>query len=282
MFFIDKHLRKYDERDPRILHQHPFHELFYCIQGQGVELREAGERLFGERQLFFYPEGLAHNTCGAEGERYVCYVMSFDEDLFYDLRPEAETWYALKRLIKHVARQEDARFALRPEALPGVAEILDRLFQMQREGKGAKSWKRLLVEQLLLSLDEGLRKQPEQRRSAAELIDEVCDYVRVNHQNELSVDDVLRFCPLSRSHFFAVFKAEVGMTFNEYVTSQRLQHACRLLASTNITITDIAYDSGFNSYSHFCATFRKKLGLTPTAFRNGNRDYSDCASDFRF
>jgi AraC family cel operon transcriptional repressor len=57
------------------------------------------------------------------------------------------------------------------------------------------------------------------------------------------------------------------MTYQEYVTRVRLEHACKLLASTRRPVTDIAFDSGFQSVSQFHRSFRAIYGEKPLEYR---------------
>jgi AraC-like DNA-binding protein len=74
---------------------------------------------------------------------------------------------------------------------------------------------------------------------------------------------------LSPAHFTVAFKRQVGQTPLEYVTSQRIDEAARLLRDRRRdTITAIALDLGFSSSQYFSLVFRKIKGCTPRSWRN--------------
>jgi AraC family transcriptional regulator len=54
-----------------------------------------------------------------------------------------------------------------------------------------------------------------------------------------------------------------------YITRQRIERAKRLLAETELPISEIALRTGFSSQSHFTTSFRRLAGVTPSSFRRG-------------
>jgi AraC-like DNA-binding protein len=72
---------------------------------------------------------------------------------------------------------------------------------------------------------------------------------------------------LSRRQFFRAFKQSTGKTPHSYLLDHRLERAADFLRTTNRSATDIAFESGFGSSSHFTATFKKAFGVSPLEFR---------------
>ncbi len=65
----------------------------------------------------------------------------------------------------------------------------------------------------------------------------------------------------------SLFKKTFGTTFVDYIAYHRVSHAQRLLATTQDSVVDVAFASGFNSISRFNDTFRRDCGCTPTEYR---------------
>ena len=72
---------------------------------------------------------------------------------------------------------------------------------------------------------------------------------------------------MTESAFNRFFKLRTGMTFVDSLTEIRLGHASRLLIETTQSISEIAYDCGFNNISNFNRIFKKKKGCTPKELR---------------
>jgi AraC-like DNA-binding protein len=71
----------------------------------------------------------------------------------------------------------------------------------------------------------------------------------------------------SREHFIRAFRAAYGETPGRYRTRRRVERACELLRSANLTVTEICYLVGFTSLGTFSARFAELTGMSPTAYR---------------
>lgn len=93
------------------------------------------------------------------------------------------------------------------------------------------------------------------------------NYIRKNAFSALNVDMVLDHVPVSRRTLENLFRREMQTTPLAYINRQRVQHACHLLQSGNLTIQQIAMRSGYADARNFATAFRKQMRLTPTQYR---------------
>ena len=85
---------------------------------------------------------------------------------------------------------------------------------------------------------------------------------------ELTVEQLATDMAMSRTSFFNKFKSLTGMTPADYMLTRRLKQAAEmLLHQTGKSINDIAYECGFATPRYFSQAFKKKYGVTPTAYR---------------
>lgn len=102
-------------------------------------------------------------------------------------------------------------------------------------------------------------------RKARAFIDEkYCD-------SNLTLHDVAAHVALSNNHFCTVFSQEMGVTFTEYLTGVRIQHARELLADTAMRTADVAYAVGYNDPHYFSYLFKKNTGLSPRDYRKDEK-----------
>ena len=94
------------------------------------------------------------------------------------------------------------------------------------------------------------------------------DYMQTNFGAQLSIDNLVNHVGYSRSRFFELFKSNTGMTPNDYLQRLRLEAARSLLAETSRSVTDIAFEVGFNSSQYFSTVFLQYTGLPPSGFRS--------------
>lgn len=83
----------------------------------------------------------------------------------------------------------------------------------------------------------------------------------------VTIEEAAARCHLSTSYFSRAFARAFGVGFAEYARQYRLRAAARSLMTEAARVSDIAYRSGFQTPSHFTAAFRKRFGVSPSAFR---------------
>lgn len=108
---------------------------------------------------------------------------------------------------------------------------------------------------------------PEPDVSDQAWIASVCHFIEQHFRQNLTLPQLCQLCGMSVSAFTAKFKEATGRTTMDYKHEVQIRHACRLLASTDRKIADIALDSGFNDISFFNKIFRKHCGMSPKEYR---------------
>lgn len=92
-------------------------------------------------------------------------------------------------------------------------------------------------------------------------------YVDSHYANEITLEQAAALVGFSKFHFSRLFKEFTNCTFYDYLSQTRIQAAKRLL-STGTSITDIAFQTGFNSLTSFCRCFKKYTDLSPSEYRD--------------
>jgi AraC-like DNA-binding protein len=100
-----------------------------------------------------------------------------------------------------------------------------------------------------------------------QLMQEIATYIYNNFDKKITLDDIARRFSISRSYLSKKFKMTTGFGFKEYLVNVRVQNACRLLLETNESITDIAFECGFNDSNYFGDAFRRIKGVSPNKYR---------------
>ena len=84
-----------------------------------------------------------------------------------------------------------------------------------------------------------------------------------------TVSDVVDYIGFTRSYFTTIFHKYTGLSPREYILQCRFRNGCRLLTETDLTVQQIAEQVGYEDYMAFSKAFRKKYGMSPTAYRRG-------------
>lgn len=100
----------------------------------------------------------------------------------------------------------------------------------------------------------------------------VVDFMNANFHRKLSLDELARSVEISRSHLYRLFKTEFAMSPGQYLQSIRMQAACRLLATTLMSVKQVLLEVGYKDKSLFARHFKKAHSLTPSEYRAKHLD----------
>lgn len=92
-------------------------------------------------------------------------------------------------------------------------------------------------------------------------------FIREHHTEDLSLGQVAAAVHTSIFYFCKLFRKVTGTTFTEFVSRTRIEKAKNLLLNPNLRISEIAYEVGFQSLTHFNRVFKKVVGESPTEYR---------------
>ena len=245
-----------------IAHQHREIELIYVREGRLDFFVNAVKYSLARGDLLIIPPYAIHrvpaNSEGKTGHDCIC----FSATLLCDeaLRIKLEGTPSLS--ARHVHAKED------PQGV--YAAYMKYAFRACREGK--EGWELVAVGNLSLLFAalkaEGTFFGEGGAFADAAFAHDVIAYVDGHFSEPLSSKDVADFFHVSQSHFCRVFKEGFGTTFEKYLLAYRLERARVLLYHGELSVTEIAYKTGFHSGSYFGKTFRERYGESPLGYRN--------------
>jgi len=98
-------------------------------------------------------------------------------------------------------------------------------------------------------------------------IQTIYEYLMENYREDIDLQKLASLVSLAPGSLCRFFKMQVGKTIFEYLNIIKVEFACKLLMNKELSITDVAFDSGFNNLSHFNKQFRQITGITPLKYR---------------
>ena len=102
-------------------------------------------------------------------------------------------------------------------------------------------------------------------------VEQIACFIAQHYTEPLTVQQIGDFAKLHPNYAMNLFQKTFGTTLINYLTQHRVSHAQRLLATTDSTIADVAFSSGFNSISRFNDAFRRACGCPPREYRRSHR-----------
>lgn len=106
-----------------------------------------------------------------------------------------------------------------------------------------------------------------QRDIENERINSVFDFVMNHFKEEITLKVIAEVANLTPNAFCKFFKVRTRKTFFEFLNEVRIGNACKLLQTEHFSISEIAYESGFNNLSNFNRQFQKRMKMTPKQYQ---------------
>ncbi len=250
------------------VHSHTNFELNFMISGSGKRIVGNNISSFEKGDLVLMAPNIPHcweilkteNNAVAE-----CIVIHFYENLissdFFN-KPELES-------IDQLLKQASAGIFFYGDVVEQIQPVLARLIEL----KGLRSYIDLLnIFDLLINAThrEILSKTPfaggkfEKNFSQ---IQKVYEYVFQNIQTGVRLSDAAELVNMAPGSFCRYFKKKTNTTFMNYVMNVRVGYAAKIIAETDIAITEAGYESGFNNTANFNYYFKKLMNKTPSEYR---------------
>ena len=148
-------------------------------------------------------------------------------------------------------RMKDAYFATRvmPQRQQGAAVALLKIFAQHLS---------MITNQVVV----------QQQNAEPPMIAKAKAYIQEHQTENIGLEQVAKVVNTNKFHFCKLFKKGTGINFTDYVSRIRIERAKNLLLNPNLRISEIAFEVGFRSLTHFNRVFAKLLGQSPTGYRS--------------
>ncbi|MDQ6419066.1 AraC family transcriptional regulator [Paenibacillus sp. LHD-117] len=256
-------------------HRHDFLEFSYVVEGTGSEtINEALHPMKPGTFTFVLPYQV-HQIYTDPGSKLVLYNCMFGMDLLM----EASLQERMLGLI-------DAGGA--PSFIQLAGEEHERMLQllhdMYGEYRGGEPWRhtmlQLRLKEILVRFDRHRRTQEQTARNGRETVQPhrsslgkhssvwpIIHYIHQHYQDDLTLSELAERFSLSVSRISEVIKETTGQNFLHFLHDLRIRHACSLLVSTEMSVSEIALEVGYGSYNTFSRVFRESKGIVPKEYR---------------
>ncbi len=118
-----------------------------------------------------------------------------------------------------------------------------------------------------LSQDTGISLKDDSTSSSEQVFSSVQEYLQFNYFKPIQINDICKNINISRSYLFRIFKKYADTSVEEYLLKLRIQHAKKLLATTDFPTTSIANLVGYTNLSSFYRMFKRIEHVTPSEWR---------------
>ncbi|MBR5143852.1 MAG: AraC family transcriptional regulator [Clostridia bacterium] len=246
--------RHYSNSTP---HYHPHYEIYFMKEGSCRYFID--DRTFDVEagDVLIIPKGAIHNTTYTSSQPHSRLLVNFTDD------------YIPEDVLQVL---DETRFLYRSRE---IARNIEEIFlKIEYEYANTDQYSKSLLRCYTAAMFYLIIRFPgdlEDATTGNDLIDSIVKYIKQNYMNDIKLSSVAKMKCVSAEHLSRTFKSCTGFGFNEYVTLLRLRKAEEMIHNEpHKTISDIAYECGFNDGNYFSYKFKKMYGISPIKLRNNS------------
>lgn len=254
-------------------HRHDYLEFSYVVNGRGAESINDVKHTMTPGTFTFVLPYQVHEIFTDPGEHLILFNCSFSMDLLMEpgndqglsglfndtntlpgyVQLSGQDQQQMSALIEDMYKEYNANERYRQTLLKArLKEILVRFDRYRWKHAGQ-------AETMDISPLSGAKTSPS--------VWPIIHYIHRNYQEDLALSDLATRFTMSVSRISEVIKQTTGQTFVHFLHDLRLRHACSLLVSTDMSVTEIALEVGYGSYKTFSRIFRESKGIVPKDYR---------------
>lgn len=242
------------------LHWHKAYEILFFLDGK-CEITTSKKRIYEKDDIVLINPYTPHSVHSASGA--VILALQINENTFgkstpFDIDSKKNPSVDYSEIKSIMARM----IKLHTEHAPGHEILMESLLM-------------LLKYELMTRhrMDSDGTEEFEQYKKHISKISKVLEYVNENFRSDISLTDTANKFFFAPAYLSRVFEKTMGITFKKYLDGLRFTEAMSLLVSTDKSIDEIAFASGFPNTRAFVAMHKASYGCLPSEYRKGSVEY---------
>lgn len=256
------HQTPYSPRYHMPLHWHTHYELVQILSGTLHLTLDNDTRIYSQGDVIFITDGTLHG-----GTPYDCIY----ESIVFDMQILLKDNHACTKTIQDIMKHKLTIHTLLSEKSPDILPVVQSLsYALSTKRTGYEFMTQGYLYQLFgIILQEHLYEENSYSSIAAERLHSIKDvlaYISENYYNNISLDNLAKIAGMNPKYFCRYFRNMTERTPIDYLNYYRVECACEMLSTKDISIKEVAISCGFNDESYFIKTFHKYKGITPKQF----------------
>lgn len=254
----------------KVFHAHEHYEIMYIAKNERIFFLSGKNYHIDDQCLVFVPPGVSHRGESGKKLPQVRIIINFTPDYIHKIASVLETD------ILSCFHQESPVLIFSNEQIESITEILNK---MQEEYNKIDSEDKsttflLYLCQILTLARQGSAKSGISALESDKMLS-IIQYINHYYYLPITLDYLAQTFFLSKYDISRKFPHYANTTMVKYLNQIRLNHAKKLLETTNYSITDISAQCGFNSSAHLGKVFKAEFGHSPLECRKKIRGASD-------
>lgn len=237
------------------IHRHDYFEIIYYSGSKGKCLLNGEEYDIGDSSVFFLTPEDFHKIETEKIKSAYSINLSFSKSM----------------IDSHIGDSFSlsAKVVFNPNSfITLLIEKLDAIFENEDEFSKNEAYHLLNV--LLIEIIKTGQTAGKEAKYMHPVIGRAMMYVLSYPEKSFTLADIAKLCHISPAYFSHIFHKETGKPFKKWINQIKIEHACRLLENSELSVLEISLECGFHSISHFGKTFKNTVGMTPKEYKNSH------------
>ncbi len=233
-------------------HWHEFYEIELIISGSGSYIIDGVERKIEKNMLFFMTPVNFHRVV-TDGSQVITLMFMgevCDKNMLFRLSSVFEAGGVS-------LSDTDARY---------LAAVMHELNIASSENDDEYSFH--LLNSILGKI---CRLTNKHRHGHLSKVQTAMLFIQNNFRSDIGLEHIARAAGVTPSYMSSIFLKDCGINFKEYLSGIRYDYAKKMLEFSDMTVTDICYESGFNDYANFERNFKTRFGMSPREYRKSKK-----------
>ncbi len=245
-------------------HQHPEIEIIYFLEGEGNAFVGNHVGNFTKGDAYLLGANLPHTFQKARAELVTsALVVQFLPDCWGGQLLQLPEARSIRTLLEGAA----SGFKIDSSCMPQLAFLLQHLEEALGFRRLLLLWECLQLMSATSHAGLSTKKMSEGTHKQQERIDRIFNYTIDRYAQGITLEEIAAYAGLSVPAFCHYFRKSTKKTYIEFLNEVRIGKACQQLIDTSKTVTEIAFECGFNTLANFNKQFLKLKKMQPRAYR---------------
>jgi AraC-like DNA-binding protein len=239
--------------------RHDDNLLIYCVKGKASAEVGGWSGTVEEGDLLLIPQGLAHRYAADDQQPWSIYWVHYQGS-------------ATATFNHYLGLQGASRPVKRLGQSPQLVGRFRELLTVHRTGYSTRAFINAsnLLRQMLTQIALDMRAAQGRNQRGFDL-EAVQSYMLENLDRQLDLDTLAATAKLSKYHFSGKYKALTGYSPIKHFLNMKMEHACHLLDTSELSVKGVATALGYEDQLYFSRQFSKTVGVSPRAYRRSVR-----------
>ncbi|MDC7241362.1 MAG: AraC family transcriptional regulator [Spirochaetales bacterium] len=241
-------------------HYHPDYQLQLIYSGDGISHLNGEEFSLTKGSIMLIPMGSTHDYHVHSKEGMKTLELKFtteDEEMIHLLSQlstmmtdsENKLFEIMSRIVLE-GQRKDFYYKQMSHAL--LLECILTLYRMEKK--------------MLIPVFEGGPRHYEKNPDRLDLMDRVDEFIAMNIHKKISLGELSKYCGYNQEYIYRHIRKKTGMSAIGYVNNRKFERSKQMIIHTDLSLSEIAWNLGFETLQYFSRFFKEHAGISPSAY----------------